>query len=98
MSAKNKNIIVAILLLVMYPAGIIMMLIWREKWYTWVRVILFLPFILALLGIIYFVIFWKINSKRGVESAKNAQGWVECRKACYSLSTNKQVNCLANCK
>lgn len=59
-SYDTQMIIVIILLLLAYPLGIIFMWAWMNSWPNWVKMVISLPLIIALLIIV--VIFYFVGS------------------------------------
>ena len=51
MSYETKMIIVIVLLLFVYPIGLILMWVWMDKWPVWLKIVLSLPVALAVLAI-----------------------------------------------
>jgi len=49
----TKTIIVVLLLIFVYPLGVIFMWVWMKSWPTWVKVLFTLPFILAIFAAIF---------------------------------------------
>lgn len=43
LSEDTKTIITILLLVFVYPAGVIMMFVWMKSWPTWVKTLVFLP-------------------------------------------------------
>lgn len=53
MSTDTKTIIVVLLLIFVYPIGVIFMWIWMKWWPTWVKILLTLPIILCIAWFIF---------------------------------------------
>lgn len=71
MSYDTKTIIVILLLVFVYPLGLVFMLMWM-KWPTWVKVLIALPvglIVLAFLGIIAVGMLAAVNPKAQIEKA-----------------------------
>lgn len=79
-SEDTKIIIVILLLLFLYPAGIVMMWVWMKNWPKWLKILLtvpmlIVPFLLVLfiVGIILMVIIAGVNPSKQMELAKQAE-------------------------
>lgn len=58
----NKTIITVIILLFAYPIGLVLMWFWT-KWPKWAKVLISLPFFLAILGILAVVLLSATNQR-----------------------------------
>jgi hypothetical protein len=101
-SNDTKNIIVILLLLFVYPLGILGMFLWT-KWPRWIKVFITLPFVLSIVAIILFVVF-VMTSGRGreyfgkmlgcVQQCKNSQQQDVCMQECFGVpyGSNIKIN------
>jgi len=61
----GKFIVTLLFLLFMYPVGIITMWLWMKDWPKWLKVVITLPFALALLMIVWVIIISSTNLGQG---------------------------------
>lgn len=74
MSEDTKSIITVLLLIFVYPIGLIFMWFWT-RWPRWVKIILSLPIILAIIGIVAAIFLIALNPSKQIMRAN-------CVKAC----------------
>ena len=86
-SENTKTIITVILLVFVYPIGLLFMWFWT-KWPKWAKTVISLPLFLAILGIVVSALLFTINPIKQLNQAK-------CAQQCAS-SENKNV-CLDTC-
>ena len=70
----TKSIIVILLLVFVYPVGVILMFFWMKHWPKWLRIIIGIPLILLIVGVIGIAIlaFIAVKDPKGVQkSAEN---------------------------
>ena len=61
MSHDTKTIITVLLLIFVYPVGLIIMWMWMHNWPKWVRTLISLPVLLIVLGIIAAIVLAVMN-------------------------------------
>lgn len=81
-SYDTKTIIVVLLLVFVYPIGLILMYIWM-KWPGWVKLILSLPVVLLVLGIVASVLLVAINPAAQVRKANCVKSCEASQGECY---------------
>ncbi len=86
-SENNKAIVTVILLVFVYPVGLLLMWFWT-KWPRWAKIIISLPLFLAILGILAVALLATINPVKQLNQAKCAQQCVN--------SENKNI-CIDTC-
>lgn len=57
LSYETKLIIVILLLLFVYPLGVIFMWLWMREWPVWLKIVISLPIILGIIGIFVGIFF-----------------------------------------
>lgn len=103
LSYEIKLILVLVLLFVLYPVGLILMFRWM-KWPTWVKLLIALPILLAILGFLGAMILGfsgVINPSSQIEKAEeqrleSANKELICTKQCAALDTNVDT-CVQKC-
>lgn len=71
-SENTKTIITVLLLVFVYPVGLIVM--WfLPRWRTWVKILLSLPVILLIVGLLSSVALIAINPAKKINNAKQIQ-------------------------
>lgn len=80
MSKDTKTIITVLLLIFVFPVGFILMWVWT-KWPAWVKIIISLPIIIAIVGIFAAVLLATINPRAQIQKAA-------CVKQCEGNSQN----------
>ena len=53
LTTDTKTIVVVLLLIFVYPIGVIFMWVWMKWWPKWVKILVTIPFVMAILGIIF---------------------------------------------
>lgn len=101
-SDETKTIVTVLLLIFVYPAGVIVMWLWT-KWKTWVKVLVSLPALLipVVVTIIAVGTFALVNpstqiTKARMKGAEDRARYLECMKQCALETTNKN-SCISNC-
>lgn len=99
MNLNTKKFVLVMCLIFLYPVGIGLMLVWREKWPLWIRILAILPLVLAIVLLVWLKIFWSSDRvKNSVESANRAKNYVECMNSCYDVAIEEKLTCEAGCK
>ncbi len=92
-SENNKTIITVILLVFVYPIGLLTMWLWT-KWPRWAKIVISLPLFLAILSILATALLATINPVKQLNKAKCAQQCVNsenknvCTDACIKNINN----------
>lgn len=84
-SDDTKTIITVILLVTVYPVGLIFMWFWTN-WKLWVKILVSFPISLAILGILFAVLLIAVNPYKQITKAQ-----------CVSLCGNSDVSCQNDC-
>lgn len=71
-SYETKLTIVILLLLFVYPLGLVFMWAWMRNWPTWLKVLISLPIILGIIGTLIGIFFLSLLIRR-VATDKNLQ-------------------------
>jgi len=85
MSEDTKAIIVVLLLIFVYPVGVVLMYVWMKKWLWWVKLLIALPIALlplAFLGILAAVVLVAVNPGKQMEKARMAKLKSDCNFIC----------------
>ena len=88
MNSKVKTIIIILLILFLYPLGLILAIFW-SGWPKWAKWLSASPLLLALLGIVVTLILVLINPNRAIQQAKQQQ---EETQSLYSGSLKARDN------
>jgi type II secretory pathway pseudopilin PulG len=74
MHSDTKTIIVVLLLVTVFPIGVIMMWIWMKWWPKWVKLLITIPFlILPLIGVIAAMTLIAVNPSEKFAEARDTQ-------------------------
>lgn len=87
-SNDTKTIVTVLLLIFVFPVGLIVMWMW-PKWPTWVKWLISIPIVLMILGLVTAGLLISVNPREQVKKA-------ECVRACIeSGGTNCEQQCIA---
>ena len=89
-SNDTKTLVTVLLLIFLYPIGVIVMFVWT-KWKLWVKLLVAFPFVLILLAFMWLVLQVAINpgGNKGYQRA-------QCMNACLK-TTNDNAACVQQC-
>jgi len=88
-SEDTKTLIIVILLLVVYPIGVIVMYLWMKNWAKWVKNLIALPLIIGFIVLILAFLIGLFSALSPSESYRKGVCVRECKgnQACIKLCT-----------
>lgn len=92
LSHDTKTLITVILLIFVYPIGVILMWLWMP-WKTWIKILVSLPVVIIIIAILSSVFLVALNPRGQLDEAN-------CLYSCskrYSESASMQKSCSASC-
>ncbi len=94
-SNDTKTLVTVLLLIFLYPIGVIVMMLWTT-WKLWVKILVASPIILAILAFVFLMVLAALNPS-GNEGVQRAQCMNSCLKdkdntTCIKLCSNAGTN------
>lgn len=86
-SQDTRTVITILLLIFVYPVGVILMWFW-SRWKTWVKILITVPLILIPVAIFLIAFLAAVNPAAQIKKA-------ECTKACATNSD--KISCISEC-
>lgn len=94
LSQDTKTIVTVLLLIFVYPVGLILMIFW-VKWARWIKFLVALPATLLFLLFFGGLLLAGVNPSAQIEKANKIKMYNECVESCEIVKDKE--NCLAGC-
>lgn len=88
-SNDTKTLVTVLLLIFLYPIGVIVMMLWTS-WKLWVKLLVGFPFVIIFVGLVAVALLSAINPQ-----ASKGGRRAECMKSCQQ--TNDTASCIKQC-